>query len=460
MHLKIRKVFVTVLLLITGIVSHAQESSIYSRYGLGSLSDQNSVASRSMGGLNSVYNSFEHINFSNPASYSSLRLISADIGLAGYANHINDGTQKQTARSVDIAYFQFSVPIKKRWGSSIGLMPFSAKSFTVIDTLKLTNNETSVNEIEGFGNTYIAYWGNGFEFKGVSLGFNFGYLFGKSNTNSIAFLLDDEGFLDPYSFATWQKRGLRINGIYWNVGGQYRAELNDKMALTVGASGNKGVELKRKSVFEDNRYSFYAGEIVSRGLNSNLDDFLKDLNGAIIDTISTRENPATLVTPSKFNVGVMLESEDYWKVGVDFGYLMMNPTSEPLSGLPQMSGNGWKISAGGEFFPIGSNSGSVKSKFLSQLKYRAGFRYEKTPYNINGRQINEFGINFGLGIPVLKRLDSEQGFIELKGVHSFNMGFEVGSRGSTLNNLVKETFFRMNFSLSLNDRWFVKRKYY
>lgn len=462
MQFNIPKVFITAALLIIGIsfYSYAQESSIYSRYGLGLLSDHNSIASRSMGGLNSVYNSYEHINFSNPASYSSLRLISADIGLGGYFNSINDGTRKQTARSIDIAYFQFSVPVNKHWGSSIGLMPFTAKSYSIIDTLSFNNGESSVNEVEGFGNTYIAYWGNGFEFKGVSVGFNFGYHFGRSNTNSIAYLLDDEDFLDPYSFVTWQKKSLRVSGLYWNVGAQYRAEFNDKLSLTTGISGNKGVQLQRNSNFDDFQYSFYGAEIVRRGENQNLDDFLTGVSGAILDTLTFNTQPAGLVTPSRVNVGLMLESEDYWKVGVDFGYNKFKASTEPLAGVPQIDGNGWKFSLGGEFFPVGSKSSTVKSKFLSQLKYRAGFRYEKTPYIINSQQINEFGINFGLGIPVLKRLESEQGFIELKGLHSFNVGFEVGSRGTTQNNLVRENFFRMNFSLSLNDRWFVKRKYY
>lgn len=462
MYCNIPKVFLAAvfLLLGTAISTSAQESSIYSRYGLGLQSDQNSIASRSMGGLNSVYSSYEHINFSNPASYAALRLISADIGIASYFNKIRDGKQKQSARSIDIAYFQFSVPVNKFWGSSMGLMPFTAKSYAIMDTTSLSNGESSINEIEGFGNTYVAYWGNGFEFKGVSVGFNVGYLFGKSNTNSVTYLLDDEGFIDPYSFSTWQKRSLKVSGVYWNVGAQYKAKLSDKLFLTSGISGNKGVEMKRKSTYENNQYSFYTAEFATRTENQNLDDFLQGVSGAILDTISIKTQPASLITPSKVNLGLMLESEDYWKVGVDFGYQKVRTSSEVLSGVPQIDGSGWKISVGGEFFPIGSKASTIKSKFLSQLKYRAGFKYEKTPYIINSTQINEFGINFGLGIPVLKRLESEDGFIELKGVHSFNVGFEVGKRGTLQSNLVKENYFKMNFSFSLNDRWFVKRKYY
>ena len=66
---------------------------------------------------------------------------------------------------------------------------------------------------------------------------------------------------------------------------------------------------------------------------------------------------------------------------------------------------------------------------------------------INNQSIKEFGISFGLGIPV-SRLFS-----------SMNTVIEIGKRGTTDQNLVKENFVNFQLSLSLNDRWFIKRKY-
>jgi len=40
-----------------------------------------------------------------------------------------------------------------------------------------------------------------------------------------------------------------------------------------------------------------------------------------------------------------------------------------------------------------------------------------------------------------------------------NLGFEYGQRGTTDSGLVQEDFFSAKISLSLNDRWFVKRKF-
>jgi hypothetical protein len=38
------------------------------------------------------------------------------------------------------------------------------------------------------------------------------------------------------------------------------------------------------------------------------------------------------------------------------------------------------------------------------------------------------------------------------------MGFEFGKRGTTDNNLIEEDYFKFRLSLSLSEKWFVKRR--
>ena len=81
------------------------------------------------------------------------------------------------------------------------------------------------------------------------------------------------------------------------------------------------------------------------------------------------------------------------------------------------------------------------------MVYRAGMRFENTGLKINNETINEFGISFGVGIPVGRVFSNA------------NLGFEVGQRGTTKQNLIQENFVKFQISLSLNDRWFEKRKF-
>ena len=84
---------------------------------------------------------------------------------------------------------------------------------------------------------------------------------------------------------------------------------------------------------------------------------------------------------------------------------------------------------------------------MNRIVYRLGIRFEEIGLVINNESIDEFGISFGLGIPI-GRLFSNA-----------NICFEWGQRGTTNQNLVEENFFNLNISLSLNDRWFEKRKF-
>ena len=58
--------------------------------------------------------------------------------------------------------------------------------------------------------------------------------------------------------------------------------------------------------------------------------------------------------------------------------------------------------------------------------------------------INQISLNLGLGLP-------------LSGLSKANFGLEIGKLGD--DNQLKESYFMLKLGLSLNDIWFIKRKY-
>ena len=93
------------------------------------------------------------------------------------------------------------------------------------------------------------------------------------------------------------------------------------------------------------------------------------------------------------------------------------------------------------------------SNYWDRVTYRAGLRFEKTGLLVSKTsvvgdfiEINDFGISFGLGLPMGKKLSN------------LNLGIEYGTKGSTANNLIQEKYFNFRLSLSLNDSWFIKRE--
>ena len=86
------------------------------------------------------------------------------------------------------------------------------------------------------------------------------------------------------------------------------------------------------------------------------------------------------------------------------------------------------------------------TNYFNTLTYRFGLRYKRGGLYVNNQQINELGLNFGFGIP-------------LAGISSANLGFEIGQRGTSKANLIKENFFSIRLGVSLSDLWFIKSMY-
>jgi len=104
--------------------------------------------------------------------------------------------------------------------------------------------------------------------------------------------------------------------------------------------------------------------------------------------------------------------------------------------------NASRISLGGYYTP---NINSITS-YWEKVTYRGGLKYRQTGLTVNNTDINEFGMSFGLGLPLSKDLST------------INFGVEIGKRGTVDNGLVKENYFNFRIGLTLNDKWFQKRK--
>jgi hypothetical protein len=102
-----------------------------------------------------------------------------------------------------------------------------------------------------------------------------------------------------------------------------------------------------------------------------------------------------------------------------------------------------QFSVGGEFTP----TSSMIASYWKRVKYRMGFRYNKTYLNLRNNQINEFGISFGVGLPIPRSLST------------FNLALEVGRSGTTAAGLIQNNFFKLTIGIAIWERWFVKNKY-
>ena len=154
--------------------------------------------------------------------------------------------------------------------------------------------------------------------------------------------------------------------------------------------------------------------------------------------------------PIKSILGVGVGKLDKWYAGVEYE----NQDAFSTTGLLANTNSAYRygksnrISLGGFYLP---KINSISS-YWNRVTYRAGLRLENTGLLVDGSgnnsnftEIKDFGISFGLGLP-LKRLST------------VNAGFEFGKRGTRTNNLIQENYFNFRLSLSLSDSWFIKRR--
>ena len=148
--------------------------------------------------------------------------------------------------------------------------------------------------------------------------------------------------------------------------------------------------------------------------------------------------------PTQFDLGIGFGKTSVWSLGATILYQNTSDFGSRYNTIDNIQfEQAIRFSLGGYFIP---NYKSF-SNYLARIVYRAGVRHENTGLVINNKSITDTAFSAGFGFPI-------------RGTFSnLNVLFEMGSRGTQSNNLVRERYLNVGFSLSFNDQWFQKRKY-
>jgi len=140
----------------------------------------------------------------------------------------------------------------------------------------------------------------------------------------------------------------------------------------------------------------------------------------------------------------MLKNGDYWQVGADF--TTSNWSNYSYDAKTDSTNRTWYLKIGGAITP---DVNSINNT-LKRMTYRIGAYHGQDIFRFKNESMKRSAITAGFGYPI-RRTNLSIGQI--------NFALEVGSRGTTNNGLIKETYNRFCVGLTLNDKWFVKRKY-
>ncbi len=400
----------------------AQSGSVspYSSAGLGERNFNGTQATRHMGGLD-VFTDSIHANLNNPASYGFLKVTTYSLGIHYRNTNLASLTESANADDASLDYLAVSIPAGK-FGFGFGILPYSSVGYRIETLDSATEGQNTLNRYEGEGGINQAFLSVGLPLTsffsiGVSAQYNFGNLFYRTGQ-----------FIEGVDTGTLLTNQSSISGLNYQYSAQVNIPIKRKYLL-------QGMYVYQPEAFlnSQNDRIFYTQSL------SN--DTVVDFEEIDLNTQGLRETE--IETSQTTKIGLGFGENKKWFLGIQHNLTKSaNFTNNFFSRSTISYRDATQWTVGGFYIPDYASFTS----FWERVVYRFGFRTEQMSLIIKNLPITETGISFGIGLP-------------LGSLSNANIGFEVIQRGAKQSGLIQETLVAMRIGLSLNDIWFIKRKY-
>ena len=445
-------------LFLFSVSSYAQKGtqSPYSVFGIGELRNGKYAYFNALGGTQVANTDSTIITQSNPASYAWIERNRPifQVGLNGSFNQLSTETTNATTRQFGLDQFQLGLPIGKNFGASFGLTPFSSTGYLISNSI-LEGTDTIAEKInEGKGTISNFHVGLGYRYKitaksSLSVGANLNYVFGESERIES---FEYTSFPDD-ALHSRVKNSTFLSDFKFDFGAIYEQKLY-RSSFSIGASYSPGTNISgsaetvafaySRSFYQNYNYFFNV---------SDTSQFLTDVEGSVFIPTSIKIGGEYRITPCPgSNLGYLFilkgeyNQQNWSDYTSNFGDNMANDSS--------VLANRQQFKFGFEYTPrAGIQANNNLIPYLAKIHYRFGVNYMLSEINIKDTQLQNYGISFGLGIPVLNGNSNT----------NLNLGVTYNTFGTTENNLIREQILGLSFGVSISpgvyDRWFLKRKY-
>ena len=405
------------------VVSQTNTGSPYSLNELGEINFLGNVSNLSMGGIDSAIDSIE-FNINNPSSLAKLKTTNYLIGTFYKSTGISNANSTDNINTANINYIAVGIPTK-RFGFGFGVLPYSSVGSNLQTTEDYNNANSISSRLFGAeGNINRAFVSIGLPIlKYLSLGASANYNFGKFNYEKF-------NLIENVNYGIFSNSSSEISGFTFNFSSNLSIPLNNDLTLNLVYSFYPEGDLDSFNI-----ESIYTSNTSSITIES-LGDFVDvDLNSRGLENTK-------LPVPKKSIYSLGLEKKNSWFIGFQYESKLSSNFENVFLDTQNVSyRDANSISIGGYIIP---DSSSLIS-YWKRVKYRFGIKNEKKSIIVNNLPINQFSLNLGLGLPIA-------------GLSKANLGLEIGKVGDS-DSLVKENYFALRLGLSLNDVWFIKRKY-
>ena len=405
------------------VVSQTNTGSPYSLNELGEINFLGNVSNLSMGGIDSAIDSIE-FNINNPSSLAKLKTTNYLIGTFYKSTGISNVNSTDNINTANINYIAVGIPTKI-FGFGFGVLPYSSVGFNLQSTEEY-NTANSINSrlFGAEGNINRAFVSIGLPLlKYLSIGASANYNFGKFNYEKF-------NLIENVNYGIFSNSSSEISGFTYNFSSNLSIPLKNDFTLNLVYSFYPEGDLDSYNI-----ESLYTSNSSSISLES-LGDFVDiDLNSRGLENTK-------LPVPKKSVYSLGLEKKNSWFLGFQYESKLSSNFENVFLDIQNVSyRDSNSLSIGGYIIP---DSSSLIS-YWKRVKYSIGIKNEKKSIIVNNLPVNHFSLNLGLGLPIA-------------GLSKANLGLEIGKVGDN-DSLVKENYLALRLGLSLNDVWFIKRKY-
>jgi hypothetical protein len=394
--------------LLTGGLSPTYASGpTFCRFGIGDLVRYGHGRIDAMGGAGIALLDDGFINGLNPAGLTKISLTRISGGFEYSSFYSNDGVNSSRYSRGTFEGVSFAIPIAKSLGITMLMesTPLSSVNYSIEQ-----KDTVLTQDFYGAGGlSLLSLGGSVSPLKNLSLGLKFNYVFGR--IEQVAKFT----FADPSFTNSQVDRSDYYSGFTFTLGSIYEG---------VG-------ELLKSSALKP----------LSLGFVLTTPAVLSVTHESILTTSASTDTTAAgsgkVDLPLALGVGASYALSSRITVTGDLSFENWG-SSRFFGSHPANIRNSTRLALGVEAQPLREVGG-----FWSTVAYRAGIYYHSTYYKINNQPIDEWFVTGGLGIPIGP--DAR-----------LNVGLHAGIRGTTSANLQRDTIFRLSFSLSASEAWFLK----
>lgn len=470
------------------IASNAQGlgNSPYSRVGIGDLmSYRGNIRNMGMGYAGSSLMSKDYMNVLNPAGLANFKyqtndsLVKFDVGYTMQYKWFKAGETSSTSSGANINNISITLPISKVFTSGFMFSPMAIvqNKYSYKDTISNDpNNYSAQYKYLGDGGLYQLQWMNGFGVtRDLALGMTVAYNFGTITQDASTQIISDPNYPDNENEIGALKK-MNYSGVSFKPGLIYKKQLNQRTKhfyYTIDST---------QKVAEDGAM-YYVVDTIKRDSISKKPGPINFRFGASaelfpgVKAIETQSlyvrNPRNLLTsdstvsktttkanfPATFRFGASLEKPGFWLVAADFVYTDWSNFDKNKAKDSELNASSYTFAIGGEIIPRNFVKNTTKLYRGHRVKtYRAGFSYTATPVNIAGKVLYDYAFSLGTSIPLGVRSKGGANTAYVPILPKVNIALVLGQRSTFTATQLSESYIRLQFSMTLYDKWFHKRR--